>query len=136
MPRKDQYAHLHAHTEYSLLDGAVRIADDKGKPADLIKFIAKEKMPALAMTDHSNIFGAIEFYSCCQEEGVKPIIGMEAYLAPGSRLDKTGTLSSSNNHITLLAKNDKGYENLMKLTSISFLEGFYYKPRIDWETLE
>ena len=136
MPKKDQFVHLHAHTEYSLLDGAVRVADDKGKPSELIKFVAKEKMPALAMTDHGNIFGAIEFYRCCQEEGVKPIVGMEAYLAPKSRLDKTGTLSASNNHITLLAKNDKGYENLMKLTSISFLEGFYYKPRIDWETLE
>ncbi len=133
---KHNFVHLHAHTEYSLLDGAVRVADDKGKPAELIKFIASHKMPALAMTDHGNMHGAIEFYGACQTEGVKPIIGMEAYVAPGSRTERSGTLSTSNNHLTLLAKNDKGYANLMKLTSLSYLEGFYYKPRIDWELLE
>lgn len=135
-PKKDQFVHLHAHTEYSLLDGAVRVVDDKGNPSELVKFTASQKMPALAMTDHGNIFGAIEFYRACQQEGVKPIIGMEAYLAPKSRLEKNGSISASNNHLTLLAKNEKGYENLMKLTSLSFTEGFYYKPRIDWESLE
>ncbi len=133
---KPNFVHLHAHTEYSLLDGAVRIADDKGKPSELLKFVAQHKMPALAMTDHGNIFGAIEFYNCCQHEGIKPIIGMEAYVAPHSRTDRSGTLSGSNNHLTLLAKNNQGYENLMKLTSLSYTEGFYYKPRIDWETLQ
>ena len=130
------FVHLHAHTEYSLLDGAVRLVDDRGKPSDLIKFIASHKMPALAMTDHGNLHGAIEFYGACQAEGVKPIIGMEAYVAPKSRLERSGTLSTSNNHLTLLAKNETGYINLMKLTSLSYLEGFYYKPRIDWELLE
>ncbi len=133
---QSSFVHLHAHTEYSLLDGAVRVADDKGKPSELIKFIASHKMPALAMTDHGNMHGAIEFYSACQTEGIKPIIGMEAYVAPKSRTDRSGTLSTSNNHMTLLAKNEKGYANLMKLTSLSYLEGFYYKPRVDWELLE
>ncbi len=133
---KPNFVHLHAHTEYSLLDGAVRIADDKGKPSDLIKYVAQHKMPALAMTDHGNIFGAIEFYNCCQQEGIKPIIGMEAYVAPKSRTERSGTLSGSNNHLTLLAKNNQGYENLMKLTSLSYREGFYYKPRVDWESIE
>lgn len=136
MPNHSQFVHLHAHSEYSLLDGACRITDDRGKASELIKFVASQKMPALAMTDHGNIFGAIEFYKSCQSEGVKPIIGMEAYVAPKLRNDRSGTLSTSNNHLTLLAKNEKGYENLMKLTSISYLEGFYYKPRIDWEILE
>ncbi|MBI2119741.1 MAG: DNA polymerase III subunit alpha [Elusimicrobia bacterium] len=136
MPNHSQFVHLHAHSEYSLLDGACRITDDRGKPSELIKFVAAQKMPALAMTDHGNIFGAIEFYKSCQAEGIKPIIGMEAYVAPKLRNDRSGTLSTSNNHLTLLAKNEKGYENLMKLTSISYLEGFYYKPRIDWEILE
>ena len=136
MPNHSQFVHLHAHSEYSLLDGACRITDDRGKPSELIKFVAAQKMPALAMTDHGNIFGAIEFYKSCQTEGIKPIIGMEAYVAPKLRNDRSGTLSTSNNHLTLLAKNEKGYENLMKLTSISYLEGFYYKPRIDWEILE
>src|SRR3989344_1818523 len=130
------FVHLHAHTEYSLLDGAVRLVDERGKPSELVKYVAAQKMPALAMTDHGNIFGAIEFYSACQKEGVKPIIGMEAYVSPGARTDRSGTLSSSNNHLTLLAKDNQGYENLMKLTSLSYLEGFYYKPRIDWELLE
>ena len=136
MSEKNSFVHLHAHTEYSLLDGAVRLVDDKGNPSELIKYVAAQKMPALAMTDHGNIFGAIEFYSACQKEGVKPIIGMEAYVSPGSRRDKSGTISTSNNHLTLLAKNNQGYENLMKLTSLSYLEGFYYKPRIDFESLE
>ncbi|MBI4218402.1 MAG: DNA polymerase III subunit alpha [Elusimicrobia bacterium] len=136
MVNKSQFVHLHAHTEYSLLDGACRVMDDKGKPSDLIRFVASSHMPAVAMTDHGNMFGAIEFYRSCQEEGLKPIIGMEAYVAPKSRLERSGNLSSSNNHLTLLAKNEQGYANLMKLTSLSYLEGFYYKPRVDWELLE
>ncbi len=136
MSNQPNFVHLHAHTEYSLLDGACRVVDDRGKPSELIRFIASQKMPALAMTDHGNIFGTIEFYRSCHEEGIKPILGMEAYVAPASRKEKSGTLSSSNNHLTLLAKNDKGYENLLKLTSLSYMEGFYYKPRVDWESLE
>ncbi len=136
MAKKAEFVHLHAHTEYSLLDGACRVADDKGKPSELVKYIAQQKMPALAITDHGNMYGAIEFYNSCQKEGIKPIIGMEAYVAPAGRREKSGTIGGSNNHLTLLAKNDQGYENLMKLTSQSFLEGFYYKPRIDLEILE
>lgn len=112
------------------------MVDERGKPSEFIKFIASHKMPALAMTDHGNMHGAIEFYNVCQSEGIKPIIGMEAYVAPKSRFERSGTLSTSNNHLTLLAKNEKGYLNLMKLTSLSYLEGFYYKPRVDWELLE
>jgi DNA polymerase III subunit alpha len=133
---KNQFVHLHAHTEYSLLDGACRVVDDKGNAAELIKFIASQKMPALAMTDHGNMYGAIEFYRACQSQGIKPIIGMESYVAPKSRLDKNTSISASNNHLTLLSKNSQGYENLMKLSSLSFTEGFYYKPRVDWEILE
>ncbi|OGR82734.1 MAG: DNA polymerase III subunit alpha [Elusimicrobia bacterium RIFCSPLOWO2_01_FULL_64_13] len=136
MPNTPQFVHLHAHTEYSLLDGACRIVDDKGKPSELIRWVASHKMPALAMTDHGNLHGAIEFYGACQQEGVKPILGMEAYVAPGSRTDRTGAISASNNHLTLLARNEAGFRNLMKLTSLSYLEGYYYKPRVDWELLE
>lgn len=130
------FVHLHAHTEYSLLDGAVRLADAHGAPGDLMKLVASKGMPALAMTDHGNLFGAIEFYNCCNKAGIKPILGIEAYIAPASRLDKSGTIAQSNNHLTLLAKNEQGYQNLIKLTSLSYLEGFYYKPRMDWELLQ
>jgi len=123
------YVHLHLHTNYSLLDGACRIGP-------LVKRAAELKFPALAMTDHGNLFGAIEFYETCTKEGIKPIIGMEAYLAPKSRFDKTGTgIRDSNAHLVLLAKDEQGYANLMRLVTLSYLEGFYYKPRIDKEAL-
>lgn len=135
-----EFVHLHNHTEYSLLDGACRLTDDKGKPAELLQVIAKEfKMPALAITDHGNMYGAIEFYSACRDAGIKPIIGCEVYVAPGSRFDKTyekGGGSALYHHLTLLAKDMTGYQNLMELVSKGFLEGFYYKPRIDRELLE
>lgn len=133
----DPFIHLHLHTEYSLLDGAVRIKD-------LMKKAERCKMPAVAMTDHGNIFGAIDFYQACKGAGIKPIIGCEAYLTPpGVKLtDKKadpvavgGQKKKRNSHITLLAANNTGYANLMKLTSIGHLEGMYYKPRIDKETL-
>ncbi len=128
------FVHLHNHTEYSLLDGACRIVDDKGNPAELLKFISSYKMPALAITDHGNMFGAIEFYSACRDIGIKPIIGCELYLTDGSRFVKKGS-QEKNFHITLLAKNNTGYESLMKIVSAGYLEGFYYKPRIDKEIL-
>lgn len=131
-----QFVHLHNHTEYSLLDGACRVTDEKGRPAELIKTVASWKMPALAITDHGNMFGAIEFYHACTEAGIKPIIGCECYLTNGSRLEKTGGFSEHIHHITLIAKNLTGYLNLMKLSSIGYLEGFYYKPRIDREVLK
>ena len=129
------FVHLHNHTEYSLLDGATRLTDEKGNPSEFIKSMAAAKFPALAITDHGNLYGAIEFYSMCTEVGIKPIIGMESYIAPQSRLDRSGSPSEASNHLTLLAINETGYRNLMKLSSKAFLEGYYYKPRIDKEIL-
>ena len=123
------FVHLHVHSEYSLLDGLSRIKE----------LIAKAKdydMPALALTDHGSMYGAIKFYLACKEAGIKPIIGMEAYQAERSRHDKQAGVDSDQYHLLLLAKNLIGYKNLMKLTSYAHLEGFYYKPRLDWELLE
>jgi len=123
------FVHLHLHTNYSLLDGACRVGP-------LVKRAAELKFPAMAMTDHGNLFGAIEFYRTCMKEGIKPIIGVEAYLAPKSRVDRSGTgIRDSNAHLVILAKDEEGYANLMRLVTISYLEGFYYKPRIDKEVL-
>jgi len=128
MPHSD-FIHLHLHTQYSLLDGACRIHE-------LLSLANLFKMDSLAITDHGNMFGAIDFYVEAQKAGIKPIIGCETYVAPKSRLDKTlqGTEDASN-HLILLAKDETGYQNLMKLVSIAYLEGFYYKPRIDKEIL-
>lgn len=123
------FVHLHVHTQYSLLDGACLIKD-------LVESARRMKMPAVAMTDHGNIFGAIEFYQACMQNGIKPIIGCEVYVAPQSRLEKTIYAGGeTSNHLILLVKDETGYRNLMKLVSIGYLEGFYYKPRIDIETL-
>ncbi|KAF0216560.1 MAG: DNA polymerase III subunit [Geobacteraceae bacterium] len=125
------FVHLHLHTQYSLLDGAIRLGD-------LVKKVKGFQMPAVAITDHGNMFGAIEFYLKCQSSGVKPIIGSEVYLAPGSRLSKeAGKVSEggSSYHLILLCENLQGYRNLSKLVSIGYKEGFYYKPRIDKEVL-
>ncbi len=121
------FVHLHNHSEYSLLDGASKIKDmiNKAKSAG---------MSALALTDHGNMFGALEFYKLAKAAGIKPIIGFEGYISPTTRFDKDKD-TKGNYHITLLAKNNKGYENLMYLCSMGFLEGFYYKPRIDKKLL-
>lgn len=127
MPHAD-FVHLHLHTQYSLLDGACQ----------LDRLIAKAKeyrMPALAITDHGNLFGAVDFYSLASKEGIKPIIGCELYMAPGSRFERTpqdGQYEGAN-HITLLCRDLTGYKNLIKLVTAGYLEGFYYKPRIDRE---
>ena len=123
------FIHLHLHTQYSLLDGACRIPE--------ILAIAKSyKMDSLAITDHGNMFGAIDFYLEAQKAGIKPIIGCEVYIAPKSRLDKSGSgIEDAANHLILLARDESGYHNLIKLVSIGYLEGFYYRPRIDKETL-
>ncbi|WP_457641094.1 DNA polymerase III subunit alpha [Persephonella sp.] len=127
------FVHLHLHTHYSLLDGAIKIKDLAEK--------AKEYgYKAVAITDHGNIFGAIEFYQEMKKVGIKPIIGMEAYFT-ANRFEKKGEgsddiLSDKNYHLILHAKDKKGFENLMKLSSLAYTEGFYYKPRIDWELLE
>ena len=124
-----QFVHLHVHSEYSLLDGACRVKD-------LVQTCRQLGMPAVAVTDHGNLFGAIEFYTAARAAGVKPIIGCEVYMAPGDRRDReTRGLGEASYHLLLLAQNLTGYRNLIKLTSIGFLEGFYYKPRIDKEVL-
>ncbi len=122
------FVHLHVHTEYSLLDGAIRIND-------LVKKAKELNMNAVAITDHGNMFGAVEFYKKCLEEGIKPIIGCEVYVAPRSRFDKQGKVDTEPNHLILLAMNDIGYHNLIKLCSMGYTEGFYYKPRIDMDIL-
>jgi DNA polymerase-3 subunit alpha len=124
------FAHLHCHTQYSLLDGANRIPD-------LVKKTKELGMNSLAITDHGNLYGALEFYSKCKDGGINPILGYEAYIAPGSRFEKGGAsrTKEASYHLTLLAKNRAGFQNLIKLASSAFLEGFYYKPRIDKEIL-
>ncbi|MNR80527.1 DNA polymerase III subunit alpha [compost metagenome] len=127
---KPQFVHCHVHSEYSLLDGASRIGE-------LVKRAAKYEMPALALTDHGVMYGAIEFYRKAKEAGIKPLIGCEAYIAPGSRFEKSPPKDGkAYNHLVLLAKNRTGYGNLIKLVSQGHTEGFYHKPRIDKELLE
>jgi DNA polymerase-3 subunit alpha len=127
---KPEFAHLHLHTEYSLLDGACHIDE-------LVDQAARFGMKSLAITDHGNMFGAVAFHDACREKGVKPILGCEIYVAIGSRLDKNASgISEAYNHLTLLAANDEGYHNLVKLVSIGYTEGFYHRPRIDKEVLQ
>ena len=123
------FVHLHVHSEYSLLDGMSRIKD--------LPVRAKELgMKAIALTDHGVMYGAVDFYKECKKNDIKPIIGCEVYVAPHSRFDKEAGRDNGYNHLILLAKNKMGYQNLSKLVSLSFVEGFYYKPRIDLEILE
>jgi len=123
------FVHLHVHTEYSLLDGACRLKD-------LVKAAHDYRMPALAITDHGNMFGAIDFYRTAIARGVKPIIGCEVYVAPKSRFEKSlKPGKEASYHLVLLVKDEMGYKNLLKLVSIAYLEGFYYKPRVDKEIL-
>ncbi|MDB6152140.1 MAG: dnaE, partial [Chthoniobacteraceae bacterium] len=125
----DSFVHLHLHTEYSLLDGANRVSAVMKK--------AKEfAMPAVAMTDHGNLFGAIDFFQQAKKNGIKPIIGCEVYMAPGKRTDRGASSGrDASNHFTLLCSNEQGYKNLVKLVSIAHLDGMYYKPRIDKDDL-
>ena len=125
----DSFVHLHCHTEYSTLDGACRVGA-------AVKKAAKLGMPGLAITDHGVMYGAVEFYQECQKAGIKPIIGCEMYVAPDSHTKRSASTKQEGNfHFTLLAQNEAGYKNLMKLVSIAHLDGFYYKPRIDKELL-
>ena len=126
MPSKN-FVHLHLHTDYSLLDGACDIGRLMDRAAEL-------KMPAVAVTDHGNMFGAIQFYEAALKRGLKPIIGCETYVAPASRLDRSVD-SDRPNHLVLLCENERGYRNLVKLASSAYTEGFYYKPRIDKDLL-
>ena len=123
------FVHLHCHTEYSLLDGAIRTKDLARKAVEF-------GMPAVAMTDHGNLYGAVEFYQAAEKAGVKPLVGCEAYIAPGSMTDRNATSAKDTAfHLTLLAADNEGYRNLVKLVSAAHLEGFYYKPRVDKELL-
>lgn len=125
---ENDFVHLHVHTEYSLLDGANRIKD-------LVARVKELGMKAVAITDHGVMYGAVEFYKECKKNGIKPIIGCEAYVAPRTRFDKEPNIDDRLGHLILLAKNNVGYKNLIKLVSLSFTEGFYYKPRIDMDIL-
>jgi DNA polymerase-3 subunit alpha len=127
MPR-DSFVHLHLHTEYSLLDGALRMKELMSKAAEF-------NMPAIAITDHGNLYGAIEFYQEAKRTGIKPIIGCEAYIAPGSHKDRSSSPGAAAYHLTLLARDEVGYGNLVKLISTAHLDGFHYRPRIDKELL-
>jgi DNA polymerase-3 subunit alpha len=136
---KDNFVHLHVHTEYSMLDGAARISE-------LMAEVKSQSMPAIAMTDHGNVFGAFEFYKAAKKADVKPIIGIEAYVAPESRFDKKRVQWASGGeddvsgggaytHMTIVAENNEGLANLFRLSSLASLEGYYYKPRMDRELL-
>src|SRR6478752_6579903 len=122
------FTHLHVHTHYSLLDGANKIPN-------LVKRAKALGMDSLAITDHGCMFGVVEFFNECKKEGIKPILGMEAYIAPGDRRERSGQPGETAYHLLLLAEDLEGYKNLIKLSSLAYREGFYYKPRIDKEIL-
>ena len=124
------FAHLHVHTEYSLLDGSNKIGE-------CIAQVRELGMDSVAITDHGVMYGVIDFYKAAQKAGIKPILGCEVYVAPGSRFDKEAVGSGDDRyyHLVLLAENDRGYHNLMKIVSKGFTEGYYYKPRVDMEVL-
>ena len=123
------FTHLHVHTEYSLLDGSSKIKEITKRAKEL-------GMDSLAITDHGVMYGVIEFYEAAKKAGIKPVLGCEVYVAPGSRFDKgAGQSEDKYNHLVLLAENNTGYQNLMKIVSKGFTEGFYYKPRVDKEVL-
>ena len=130
----DGFVHLHVHSEYSLLDGAARIQSPKSNPGAPTIFTEAQRlgMPAVAITDHGSMFGALPFFEAGRASGVKPILGVEAYVAPGSRFDRNpGESEEKYYHLTLLAENETGYRNLLKLVSYAHLEGFYHRPRMD-----
>ncbi|MCI0424595.1 MAG: DNA polymerase III subunit alpha [Actinobacteria bacterium] len=122
------FAHLHLHTEYSLLDGAARVED-------VVAAAAADSQPAIAITDHGNLYGAVEFVRTANRHGIKPIVGMEAYYVDGSRFDRPAGAANKRYHMTLLAESQRGYQNLLQLSSKAFLDGYYYKPRIDLDLL-
>src|SRR5437667_8373860 len=122
------FVHLHLHTEFSLLDGACRIDE-------LLDEAARLKMPAIAVTEHGNMFSSVIFHDHARQHGIEPILGCEVYMAPGSRHIKSGNPGETANHLVLLAETNEGYKNLIKLVSAGYTEGFYYRPRIDKELL-
>ncbi len=141
-PRAGSFVHLHTHTEFSMLDGASRVSD-------IVEAALADGQPAIGITDHGNMYGVLDFYKACRAKGITPVIGTEAYMAKESRkerpvrrgrIDDTGGEGEGGDklyyHLTLLAETTEGYRNLMKLSSAAYLEGYYYKPRVDWELLE
>nr|MDD6335437.1 PHP domain-containing protein [bacterium] len=121
--------HLHVHTEYSLLDGAARVSDLAARAREL-------GYKALAITDHGAMYGVVDFYNACKKEGIKPILGIETYVTQGAMQERPATGGQRDYaHLVLLAQNETGYRNLVKLSSLAFTEGFYYRPRIDYEVL-
>ena len=124
----DGFVHLHVHSEFSMLDGAARVTE-------VVAAAAEDNQPALGITDHGVLYGTVDFYKAARDAGVKPIIGVEAYVTPGSRFDRPGRADNIRHHMTLLAENQTGYQNLLKLVSRAYLEGYYYKPRMDKELL-
>ncbi|MDP6387797.1 MAG: DNA polymerase III subunit alpha [Candidatus Pacebacteria bacterium] len=124
-----EFVHLHTHSHYSLLNALPKVGE-------LVEAASKSAMPALALTDNGNLYGAIEFYKKCKEVGIKPIIGIDAYIATRTRFDKEAKIDNKRTRLVLLSKNEIGYKNLLKLVTYSHLEGFYYKPRVDRELLE
>jgi DNA polymerase-3 subunit alpha len=126
-----EFVHLHVHTEYSLLDGACRL----DRLMDRAKAL---NYSSLAITDHGVMYGVVDFFRAAKDAGIKPIIGCEVYVAPGSRLEKKSSGGGRDvyNHLVLLAKNEEGYKNLIKLVTAAHLDGYYYKPRIDKELLQ
>lgn len=127
--RMGKFVHLHTHSHFSLLNALPKVKE-------LVRAAKEDGMPALALTDSGNLYGALEFYKTCKKEGVKPIIGLDAYIAARSRHDKETGIDNKRSRLVLLAKNAEGYKNLLQLVTLSYLEGFYYKPRIDHELLE
>lgn len=124
------FTHLHVHTEYSLLDGSCKIKELTARAKEL-------GMDSMAITDHGVMYGVIDFYRAAREVGIKPIIGCEVYVTAGSRFDRETTNGEDRYyHLVLLAENNQGYQNLMKIVSKGFVDGFYYKPRVDYEVLE
>lgn len=123
------FVHLHVHTEYSLLDGANRVVP-------LVEKAKEMGMDSIAITDHGVMYGVIDFYKACKKAGIKPILGCEVYTAARSRFDRDARLDADQGHLVLLAKNNTGYKNLMKLVSTAFIDGFYYKPRVDFPLLQ
>ena len=123
------FTHLHVHTEYSLLDGSAKIKE-------LVERVKELGMDSIAITDHGAMYGVIDFYKAAKEVGIKPIIGCEVYVANGSRLKKENKSAYQYTHLVLLAENNEGYQNLIKLVSYGFIDGFYYKPRVDKELLK
>ncbi|MEG2643525.1 MAG: PHP domain-containing protein, partial [Eubacterium sp.] len=122
------FTHLHVHSEYSLLDGFGRIKD-------LVGYAVELGMDSLALTDHGVLFGAVEFYKECLAQGIKPIIGCEVYVAPRGLTQKESGIDNNPYHLVLLAENNTGYKNLCKIVSKGFVDGFYYKPRVDHDIL-